>query len=108
MVIRMAMKVTEAISCGARRLHAHQHAGQGTGNDAGLARPAHEQQLLDAPVRTAVRQGAGENRERPRHQHEHRDHATPPSQYLLHQGEIDLGAEQDENEHAHDERSGLT
>src|SRR3984893_8592033 len=57
----------------AGRLHAQEQARQRRRNDAGLARPAHEQHLGKTPSRTAIRQRAQEYRCRPRNQHQDGD-----------------------------------
>ena len=101
------MKVTEAIIWRAGRLDAQQQAGKRGRNDAGLAGPAHEQQSrwkLQRARRSGQR--AEEHRHRPCHQHQDGDDSDAAEPVSADQGEIDLGAEQDENEQPHDERGG--
>src|SRR5205085_2366343 len=80
-----------------RRIHADQQARERRRNDAGLARPAHEEDLAYTPSRPAVRQGAQEYRKGTGHQHENGYDDHPANRVLTHQTEIDLRAEQEEN-----------
>jgi len=59
-------------------------------------------------VQRARRSGAAQkkHRDRPRDQHEHGDHHHAAHEIAVHQREIDLRAEQDEDEAAHHEGGG--
>ena len=100
------MNVTDAIICAPGAFMPSSSPAKRGRDDAGLAGPAHEQYFGKAPARAAIRQRTQKHRRRPRHQHQDGDdrHAAEP--VSAHQGEIDLGAEQDENEQAHDEGRG--
>src|SRR5205823_7033812 len=59
--------------------------------------------LIETPPRSAIGQRAREHRDRPRHEHENYDYEHAAPQVTVHQAEIDLAAEQDENKQPHDE-----
>ena len=105
-VIRMAMKVTEAIICAPGAFMPSRRPASAAGMTP-VSRVQH-MNSISAKLHRARRSGSA-----------HRKTvagratsistvttATPPSQNIAHQGEIDLRAEQDENEQAHDERRG--
>ena len=104
--MRIATKVTEAISCASGAFMPSSRPASAAGITP-VSRVQHMNSIsLQFPARAAVGQGACEHGDRPRHQHQHGDDGRASEPVLPHQGEIDLRAEQDEDEDAHDERRG--
>ncbi len=89
-----------------RRAYRQQQPRQRARHHACLASPAHEEQLFRFPFCAAVGKRADQHGDRPGQRHEKDHHDDAAGEIAAHEAEIDLGAEQDEDEGPEDQGGG--
>src|SRR5699024_3412234 len=92
---------------GMRRTKANQHSGQSSRYHAGFANPTDKQQLFNIPLGAPVWLAAQKDDEWPGNKHKDSDSYNTANPELAEKFKIDLAAEQNKYEHAHDKR-GIT